>query len=437
MTAMSSSTSSPASSFEGADATGAGLERIGSDAPPRDSRPVGAGDRAVVAVVSDMDAAQDTVERLIAAGIGPDHVSVVGKDAQSQRRVNGFVTTGSVAGPSAAAGAWIGGGFGLLMGTALLFVPGAGPLIVLGPLAAAAVGAAEGGLLGGAVAVLLGHFVEDDERQRYEQLVRDGCCLIVVHGDEQDVARARQLLERAGTIETRRQDAYRGPGPRIGPIHLVHEGMQVADASGATIGKVVLVKMGDPGAVTVEHDPNAEPYLPGELAERFLRTASSKSTVRVCSSRTSTRRRRDRHVDRDLVRLSLPVDRLAPEARTPDRLVAMTTTTAMTTMTSRPAYPPAFLFDLDGTLVDSVYQHVLAWQEALDARGIELSVWRIHRRIGMSGGLFVNALLRETGARADRRADRRACDRAHAAGLRALATTGPPAARRARAARLR
>jgi HAD superfamily hydrolase (TIGR01509 family) len=56
-----------------------------------------------------------------------------------------------------------------------------------------------------------------------------------------------------------------------------------------------------------------------------------------------------------------------------------------------------FLFDLDGTLVDSVYQHVLAWREALDQEGIELSVWRIHRKIGMSGGLFMNQLLRETG----------------------------------------
>ena len=57
----------------------------------------------------------------------------------------------------------------------------------------------------------------------------------------------------------------------------------------------------------------------------------------------------------------------------------------------------AFLFDLDGTLVDSVYQHVLAWREALEAGGIRLAVWRIHRQIGMSGGLFVNALARETG----------------------------------------
>ncbi len=55
----------------------------------------------------------------------------------------------------------------------------------------------------------------------------------------------------------------------------------------------------------------------------------------------------------------------------------------------------SFLFDLDGTLVDSVYQHVAAWQQALHASGIELSVWRIHRRIGMSGGLFTEMLLRE------------------------------------------
>jgi len=57
---------------------------------------------------------------------------------------------------------------------------------------------------------------------------------------------------------------------------------------------------------------------------------------------------------------------------------------------------PAFIFDLDGTLVDSVYQHVLAWREALERAGISLAVWRIHRRIGMSGGLLVNALLHET-----------------------------------------
>ena len=54
---------------------------------------------------------------------------------------------------------------------------------------------------------------------------------------------------------------------------------------------------------------------------------------------------------------------------------------------------PAFLFDLDGTLIDSVYQNVIAWRNALATVDIDLSVWRIHRRIGMSGGLFIAALL--------------------------------------------
>jgi HAD superfamily hydrolase (TIGR01509 family) len=69
-------------------------------------------------------------------------------------------------------------------------------------------------------------------------------------------------------------------------------------------------------------------------------------------------------------------------------------------VTSRAEYHepqvPAFLFDLDGTLIDSVYQNVIAWRNALAKLEIDLSVWRIHRRIGMSGGLFVSALMRET-----------------------------------------
>ena len=58
---------------------------------------------------------------------------------------------------------------------------------------------------------------------------------------------------------------------------------------------------------------------------------------------------------------------------------------------------PALIFDLDGTLVDSVYQHVLAWRTALEAAGLDLPTWRIHRRVGMSSGLLVNGLAREMG----------------------------------------
>jgi HAD superfamily hydrolase (TIGR01509 family) len=86
---------------------------------------------------------------------------------------------------------------------------------------------------------------------------------------------------------------------------------------------------------------------------------------------------------------------------------------------------PAFLFDLDGTLIDSVYQHVIAWRAALSRLDIDLSVWRIHRRIGMSGGLFVSALLRETGRRLSE-ADIVMLQQAHAAEYLAQADTVRP-----------
>ena len=103
-------------------------------------------------------------------------------------------------------------------------------------------------------------------------------------------------------------------------------------------------------------------------------------------------------------------------------------------MASAVPYPespaPSFLFDLDGTLIDSVYQHVIAWRMALMRIGIDLSVWRIHRRIGMSGGLFVTALLRETG-RSLSKEDIDALQQAHAAEYRAQmdSVTALPGAR--------
>ncbi|MDQ2941646.1 MAG: HAD family hydrolase [Chloroflexota bacterium] len=57
----------------------------------------------------------------------------------------------------------------------------------------------------------------------------------------------------------------------------------------------------------------------------------------------------------------------------------------------------SLIFDLDGTLVDTVYAHVFAWQRALAEAGLPIAGWRIHRRIGMSGGLFTRAVAREAG----------------------------------------
>ena len=90
---------------------------------------------------------------------------------------------------------------------------------------------------------------------------------------------------------------------------------------------------------------------------------------------------------------------------------------AMAKGTWRPVpYSPSmssigFLFDLDGTLVDSVYQHVRAWHLALRDNGFDLSIWRIHRKIGMSGGLFTDQLLRELGRDVDEPTIQRLRDR--------------------------
>ena len=59
--------------------------------------------------------------------------------------------------------------------------------------------------------------------------------------------------------------------------------------------------------------------------------------------------------------------------------------------------PLALVFDLDGTLIDTVYAHIFAWQRALAEADLPIDGWRIHRRIGMSGGLFARAVAREVG----------------------------------------
>jgi len=70
----------------------------------------------------------------------------------------------------------------------------------------------------------------------------------------------------------------------------------------------------------------------------------------------------------------------------------------------------ALIFDLDGTLVDTVYAHVFAWQRAFVEAGLAIDGWRIHRRIGMSGGLFVRAAARELGTTSTWRQRKRCSD---------------------------
>jgi len=71
----------------------------------------------------------------------------------------------------------------------------------------------------------------------------------------------------------------------------------------------------------------------------------------------------------------------------------------------------ALIFDLDGTLIDTVYAHVFAWQKALAEAGMPLEGWRIHRKIGMSGGLFTRAVARELGREIDAKEESALLDR--------------------------
>ena len=120
------------------------------------------------------------------------NVSIIGKDFQAVEQPIGFVTTGTVAKDGAKVGAWSGGLFGLLVGAAFLIMPGVGPVIVFGPLAAALLGGAEGALagaaLGGLTGALIGLGVSKDKAIRYESQLKAGKFLVTVQGDAAEIA---------------------------------------------------------------------------------------------------------------------------------------------------------------------------------------------------------------------------------------------------------
>ncbi|MDQ1744544.1 MAG: hypothetical protein QOE23_2883 [Pseudonocardiales bacterium] len=271
-TTSSVPTQSRANQGDDAMTRGSATHTIGTDAPSTDARPIGPDDRAVIAVFPDMDSAERAVRKLAATGFPVEKISIVGTGIESETRVNGFVTAGDVAGPSTATGAWVGGLLGVLSSVAFLAIPGFGTLVVLGPLAAGAVGAAEGALLGGTVGAVLGHFVAKKHLPKYEEFVRTGNFLLVAHGTEEEVSLAQRILTDEGSTDVQRHDEHRGSIDRIGPLDQVVEGMRVVDGDGEEVGKVEFVKMGDPEAVTIAgEDPNTMPLVRSPFAERLLR----------------------------------------------------------------------------------------------------------------------------------------------------------------------
>jgi hypothetical protein len=159
----------------------------------------------VIAVYPDHASAEDAVRRLQKEGIPMANMSIIGKDFQAVDKPIGFITTGDVAKSGAKVGAWTGGLFGLLVGAAFLILPGVGPVVIAGPLAAALLGGIEGAIagaaFGGLTGALVGLGISKDKAIRYESQVKAGKFLVSVQGDGQQIEHAKSLLS-SGKAET-------------------------------------------------------------------------------------------------------------------------------------------------------------------------------------------------------------------------------------------
>lgn len=151
---------------------------------------------AVVGVYDSMKDAEAAVRTLLEQGVPADQVSIVGQDLHSETQIHGFVSTGDAAKTGAKTGAWVGGLFGVLTGAAVLFVPGVGALIVLGPLAAGALAAAEGAAAGGGLGAVLGHFIAKRHVPKFSRHLEAGNYLVLRH---QPQASDAQMLQQHTT----------------------------------------------------------------------------------------------------------------------------------------------------------------------------------------------------------------------------------------------
>jgi hypothetical protein len=153
----------------------------------------------VVGTYTSMDAAEEGVRQLAKGGVPIEQVSIVAQDLGSEKKIHGFVTACDVGKSSAKIGAWLGGIFGLVTGAAFLWVPGVGPLIIAGSLATAVLGGAEGAVVTAAAAGLLGWLtslgISKQHILKYEESVKAGKYLVIVHGQADQVQKAQQILQ--------------------------------------------------------------------------------------------------------------------------------------------------------------------------------------------------------------------------------------------------
>jgi len=152
----------------------------------------------VVAVFESHDQAEDAIRELQKGGFDMQKLSIVGKDYHTEEHVVGYYTTGDRMLYWGKAGAFWGGFWGLLLGSAFFWVPGIGQLLVAGPLVMWIVGALEEaavvGGLGALGAALYSIGIPKKSVVQYETEVKNGSLLLVAHGTADEVERARDLL---------------------------------------------------------------------------------------------------------------------------------------------------------------------------------------------------------------------------------------------------
>jgi hypothetical protein len=157
--------------------------------------PVGS---SIVAVYPDHAGAEHAVRQLHDAGFAMGDLSIIGRDFQMSEEPVGFVSAGDYAKAGAETGAWFGGLFGLLVGAAFLVLPGVGPVVVAGPLAAAVLAGLEGAIagtaLGSLAGALVGWGVPKERALKYETQIKGGKFLVVARGVPEAITRARTLL---------------------------------------------------------------------------------------------------------------------------------------------------------------------------------------------------------------------------------------------------
>jgi uncharacterized membrane protein len=152
-----------------------------------------------VALYDQHTQAENAVKALQRAGFDMKKISIIGKDYESEEHVIGFLNAGDRAKILGKYGAFWGGLMGVLFGSALMFIPILGHIVILGPLAATLFSGLQGAVVVGGVSALAGALmsigIPKDSVLRYETALRANKYLLMLHGDNQEISRAQEVLK--------------------------------------------------------------------------------------------------------------------------------------------------------------------------------------------------------------------------------------------------